>query len=1085
MPDIDAPSKSSQKTLASSASGGELRKVLVALLLGYLGFLGAFLSPNFSVPPLTLSILWGYSFPLIASMAYGARYGLIAGLFGLGAFYPFFLWPTNGWANVVTAVLILIWYVWQGYSARRRALERAWWNHPLVDQGLFALLYAAGTRYGYPLALSANPPFWAPGALTAVPVEVLDGLVAKGVLNLFLAVLIAMCALIVPEVRRLLRLPVSPHSRDNGKILAASVAAALMLWIILLLFNNIFIEQGSLTWVLSVDSPYEVISLVVLIATGLMAGYVIARYVELREKTDAARLASEARFRGTFEQVAVGISHASLEGQFIRVNQQLCSMLGYAREELLSLRYQDITHPDDGTHDRRLSDQLLRGVLKTFTLEKRYLRKDESYLWVNVTASLQRDSEGEPEYYIAVIEDISERRRAQLALRESEERLRLAMAAAAQGVYDLNVQTGEATVNTEYALMLGYDDPSELCETNEAWIARLHPEDRERVARTYQDYVSEKIPEYRVEFRQRTRSGGWKWILSVGRIVGWDSEGRPLRMLGTHSDITEQKQLEQALRESQTFLSRSQEIAHVGSWVLELSTQRLTWSDEVYRILGMASRECAPTYETFLSLVHPEDRERVDKAYLTSIQQDRDSYEIEHRVIRRHTGEVRHVHEKCIHERGPGGEIIRSFGMVQDITKHKRDEQALRESHRRLEKALAELQETQQRMVRQERLAAVGQLAAGVAHDFNNILAVMVLYTQIALQVPALPESVRGRLNVVLEQADRAAELIQQIVDFSRRTMLERHFLDLLPFLKEQMRLLERTLPENIHLELEAEASEYVVNADPTRIQQTLFNLAFNARDAMPRGGRLCFGLEHLLVGAPEDAPLPDLKPGAWIKLTVTDTGTGIAPNVLPHLFEPFFTTKAPGKGTGLGLAQVHGIIKQHEGEIEVHTALGQGTTFALYLPAVALSQPEEMAVPTSLKFGQGEGVLIVEDDAALRTALAGALELMNYRVFDAPDGRTALSLLEQWGEEIALVMSDFIMPELGGRALLEALYRHGLTQPVVMLSGYPLQSDLAELEALGLTYWLPKPPEMEELARVLAEALAGRKARDKTGPPG
>jgi len=249
--------------------------------------------------------------------------------------------------------------------------------------------------------------------------------------------------------------------------------------------------------------------------------------------------------------------------------------------------------------------------------------------------------------------------------------------------------------------------------------------------------------------------------------------------------------------------------------------------------------------------------------------------------------------------------------------------------------------EIQQRVQQQERLAAVGQLAAGIAHDFNNILAVVVLYTQIVLRTSTLSAKSQERLQTIDHQAKRATDLIQQILDFGRRAVLERQALNLTHLLEEQAKMLTRTLPENIRLELTHGPDNYLIHADPTRMQQAIMNLALNARDAMPEGGVLRIRLDRTRVGKGEHPPLPEMPVGDWVQVTVSDSGTGIPPEALPHIYEPFFTTKEVGKGTGLGLSQVYGIIRQHEGYMDVKTETDQGTTFTLYLPALRIEGSE------------------------------------------------------------------------------------------------------------------------------------------------
>jgi len=426
-------------------------------------------------------------------------------------------------------------------------------------------------------------------------------------------------------------------------------------------------------------------------------------------------------------------------------------------------------------------------------------------------------------------------------------------------------------------------------------------------------------------------------------------------------------------------------------------------------------------------------------------------------------------------ESGPTSRII-----ISDIGTRKEAALALRESYHRLEGAIDELREAQSQLVQQERLAAVGQLAAGIAHDFNNILAVITLYIDMSLGTPDLPARLRQRLETIGHQARRAADLVQQILDFGRRTVLQTHVLNLTALLQEQVELWRRTIPESIPIQFTAETVDCLVNADSTRLQQLFTNLVLNARDAMPDGGDLHLSLAQLHLGHRDTAPLPGMAVGDWARITVSDSGTGISATTLPHIFEPFFTTKGPGQGSGLGLAQVYGIVKQHKGHIDVQSAAGRGTTFTIYLPALVAKPPIETAVALpAVPQGQGETILIVEDNELLREALASILALLNYRVMTAADGREALAILEQDGEgelpgpAIALVLSDLVMPDMGGEALLQAMRQRGLTTPFLILSGHPMGAERRQsLQTQGCAGWLIKPIGTEELATAVARAL-------------
>jgi signal transduction histidine kinase/ActR/RegA family two-component response regulator len=408
--------------------------------------------------------------------------------------------------------------------------------------------------------------------------------------------------------------------------------------------------------------------------------------------------------------------------------------------------------------------------------------------------------------------------------------------------------------------------------------------------------------------------------------------------------------------------------------------------------------------------------------------------------------------------------------------------------------------EVQQRLHRQEQLAVVGQLAGGIAHDFNNLLTTIMLYAQMPLgkgRQDLSPNTTRA-LETILTESRRAAELVQQILDFSRRSPIQLHSVDLGPFIKDAVRVLERTIPENIGLQVEvepeghivpdgAEATLLTVNADPTRIQQVLMNLVVNARDAMPEGGELSIGLSRVEVRSDEAPPVAGMDAGDWVCLTISDTGTGISPEAQLHLFEPFFTTKKPGKGTGLGLAQVYGIVTQHGGHIGVETEVGKGTTFRIYLPASEKEEDVADEEVLSIPEGQGETILLVEDNVTLREGGQSLLESLGYQVLTAANGGEALQVFEAEGgvdpeqippgsdrrsRKIDLVITDLVMPEMGGRELIRELKKQAPDIKVLATTGYVMQEDLETLEKEGFLDVVHKPFDVDTLAQMIRQIL-------------
>lgn len=381
----------------------------------------------------------------------------------------------------------------------------------------------------------------------------------------------------------------------------------------------------------------------------------------------------------------------------------------------------------------------------------------------------------------------------------------------------------------------------------------------------------------------------------------------------------------------------------------------------------------------------------------------------------------------------------------------------------------------QQQLHLHERMAAIGQLAAGIAHDFNNIMSVVVLYAQMMQQNASATDAQRQQLAIIEDQAMRATRMIRQILDFSRRSVLERQQINLLPIVKEQVKLLNRTLPEDIEIVLTYAEGEYLVKADPTRIDQMLTNLAINARDAMPGGGKLRIELDHETVTAAREAPAVGMTEGEWIRMRISDTGSGIAPEVLDHIFEPFFTTKEPGKGTGLGLSQVHGIVGQHEGFITVESTVGAGTTFTIYLPSlvVLVESAGEQQAAAPMAHGNGEHVLIVEDNEQLRQSLFDVLSAWSYQPVAVSNGEEALALLLDQKQPVSLIISDVVMPKLGGVGLVMRLHASGSLPPTILMSGHPMNDEMEVLRSFGPCVLLQKPVSLSELAATMTHLLA------------
>jgi two-component system cell cycle sensor histidine kinase/response regulator CckA len=644
-----------------------------------------------------------------------------------------------------------------------------------------------------------------------------------------------------------------------------------------------------------------------------------------------------------------------------------------------------------------------------------------------------------------------ERERIETELRESRHLAERIADAVPSLVYVLELSDGRIVyANKQVAAALGCT-PQELERTGSPDLLGLvHPDDRPMLATRRAWFAAAREGDIlETEYRIAYADGEWHWLHSREVVFVWTPEGRPKRILGTAQDITDRKRAEEAIRQQAQIIDQ----IHDSVVSTDLGGYVTSWNKGAERLFGYTAAEALGRH---ISFVYREEQHDFLRDQVIAPLKHKGDHQVEVQM-RRKSGEDFFAHLSLSLCTDPEGSLNGMIGYSLDITERKRAEAAL---------------------AARERLAAVGQLAAGVAHDFNNILTVVVGVAERLSSDATLARPVREKLELIAQQGHRGSHLIRQILDFSRRsTVTDRRHLELEPFLKDVAKFLNGAIPENIVLTTTvAAAGPYGVRADATLLQQVLLNLVVNSRDAMPAGG--CIGIELSRITIPTGGPSPvaDMPAGAWVLLSVSDTGSGMPPEVLQHAFEPFFTTKEQGKGAGLGLAQVYGLIKQHDGFIDVRSAVGRGTTFSIYLPASADTQVTAAEAPHAVPRGGGQTILFVEDEAAVRGVVSWQLEGLGYCVLVASSGEEAVSLYRQHGAAIALVLLDLVMPGMGGAAVYRMLRRSNPRLPVIVLSGYPVEAGTA----VGLgqddgVTWLQKPAPLEELARVVRDSLGGK----------
>jgi PAS domain S-box-containing protein len=476
------------------------------------------------------------------------------------------------------------------------------------------------------------------------------------------------------------------------------------------------------------------------------------------------------------------------------------------------------------------------------------------------------------------------------------------------------------------------------------------------------------------------------------------------------------ERLVRALRESQERFQFVARATNDAVWDWDLVSQAVWWNEGVQTLFGYPPEQIGPDSAWWYEMIHPEDRERVVSGIHAAIDRGAESWSAEYRC-RRADDSYALVFDRGYVLREGDGRATRMIGAMMDVTQRKQLEDELRQS---------------------QKMEAVGRLAGGVAHDFNNLLTVITGRSVLLLGRLKPDDPLRRSVEQIQKTADRAATLTRQLLAFSRKQVLQRKNLDLNSTVEEISAMLRRLIGEDINLLLTLGPDAGRVNADPGQLEQVLMNLAVNARDAMPSGGTLRVETGRVQLAAPPPDRPDALPAGPYAVLRVMDTGVGMDAAIQARIFEPFFTTKEPGKGTGLGLSMVHGVVRQHGGEIRVRSVVGSGTTFEIYLPQIETGPdaggPDEAAVRPATG---SETILLAEDEEDVRALAREVLERQGYTVLEAADGAEALQVYEKEGERIDLILTDVVMPRMSGRELVDRVRATKSTMPVLYMSGY------------------------------------------------
>jgi PAS domain S-box-containing protein len=764
-----------------------------------------------------------------------------------------------------------------------------------------------------------------------------------------------------------------------------------------------------------------------------------------RKRAEEALRRSEERFRALVEKSADTITLLGGDGSIKYVSPSITRTLGWTVEEFIQLGGWNLLHPDDRPAMEKVFAECVATPGKEVRAEYRARHKDGTwhYMEGNGINRLDDPSVGA---VVTHYRDVSERKRAEEKLRETNETLRALIEASPLAILAIDPNGIAQSWNAAAARIFGWTETEVLGRP----VPMIPPHKREETLQLRQRVLRGEA--FAGVESQRVRKDGTVIDVTISAGPLFDAAGRVHAIMAVIADITDRKRAEAALARERAILRG----------LIDSIPDLIFYKDVPGRYLG-----CNAAFEKYCGrsekdLVGLGDFElfphEVALAY-----QDRDRQMLAEGKPRRNEEWLQYPDGKCLLVEtlktpffGPQGQSMGLIGISRDITERRRLEEQLRQS---------------------QKMEAVGQLAGGVAHDFNNLLTAILgnIALLLANVRPADPN--RELLRDTETAALRAADLTKQLLGFSRRTMLRLEPVHLDHSVQEAVRILRRTIDPMITIEVSSGRDLWPAWADGGQVNQVLINLCLNARDAMPRGGRLTIETDNVIVGADYVQLHLEARPGEFVRLRVSDTGQGMPPEIRSRIFEPFFTTKRPGEGTGLGLAMVFGIVKQHQGWIDCESEIGQGTRFDIYWPRFlpgggVLAE----AGPLPAANGGNETVLLVDDEEVIRSLGRTILQRHGYEVLVAEDGQQAVEIYQREGGRIDLVILDMTMPRLSGRDTLRQLRLLDPGVAVLFASGYSAEQ-MTETEREGVLGFINKPYRPQELAATVRAALNRRRS--------
>ncbi len=782
---------------------------------------------------------------------------------------------------------------------------------------------------------------------------------------------------------------------------------------------------------------------------GRPAQLVLAIDMTESERSIASLRAGEARFRALSESAPIGIFESDAGGRVIYSNSALTALSGSpVGVSLGGKKLEEHVHPDDRQIlNRNLTRAFAEGGTWDQTL--RLLRPDGSVCWVHILAGVRKDAEGLIMGLVGTVENISERQQAEEILQRRTTELRVLYDLMPAMVWFKDTNNHILRVNQRGADSVGrpvgeIEGKSEL---------EIHPREAARSLADDLEVIASGVPKLGIVEKVVDPKGRETWV-ETDKVPYCDKDGKVIGIVVMAQDITARRASELALVESE---ARFKFVARAVSdvvWDWNIPSDTLWRNDGFLAIFGYTNDDLKPGIESWTCRLHPDERDQILASLHAALDTGAESWSADYRFQRK-DGNYAQVHDRGYILRDAAGLAVRMVRGMRDVTEQKKMEA---------------------QYLRAQRMESIGTLAGGIAHDLNNVLAPIMMSIELLKSDSGNDPRTARILDCVQVSCRRGADLVRQVLTFARGVDGERIPIRLRHLIGDLDSIVSETFPPNIRIVTDVPNDLWPVTGDSTQIHQVLLNLAVNARDAMPRGGTLTVSANNVTLDAQYAGTSPGARSGTYVMLQVTDTGQGMTPKVRERIFEPFFTTKEVGEGTGIGLATAHAIVKSHEGFINVESEVGRGTTFKVYLPAqpapaiAATVHPFQTALPR----GQDELVLVVDDELSIREITEQTLEAFGYRVIVASDGAEAVALYARQMDQVAVVLTDMMMPIMDGQATIEVLMRINPAVKIIAASGVGSNASLGKARDSGVRSFLQKPYTAESLLRLIREVLDG-----------